>query len=100
MPRIKIALPDKYIFQTEIPVRITDINYRGHLGNDSLLSIFHEARIRLLKHLGYSESDIDGVGMGLYISKRIVDLHKGLIWVESEGRNKGSTFFVKFPIDG
>ena len=63
MPRIKIALPDKYIFQTEIPVRITDINYGGHLGNDSLLSIIHEARIRLLKHLGYSESDIDGVGI-------------------------------------
>jgi acyl-CoA thioesterase FadM len=63
MPRIKIELPEKFIFQTEIPIRITDINYGGHLGNDSLLSIIHEARLRFLKNNGYSESDIEGVGI-------------------------------------
>lgn len=62
MPRIKIELPEKFIYSTEIPVRITDINYGGHLGNDSLLSIVHEARVRFLKHLGYSESDVEGNG--------------------------------------
>ena len=41
--------------------------------------------------------DIEGSGLGLYISKEIVDLHEGHIWVESEGRNKGSTFFIKLP---
>jgi acyl-CoA thioesterase FadM len=63
MPRIKIELPGKFIFQTEIPIRITDINYGGHLGNDSLLSIIHEARLRFLKHNGYFESNIEGVGI-------------------------------------
>jgi acyl-CoA thioesterase FadM len=63
MPRIKIQLPEKFVFQTEIPVRITDINYGGHLGNDSLLSIIHEARLRFLNHNGYSESNIEGVGI-------------------------------------
>lgn len=63
MPRIKIELPDKFIFRTEIPIRITDINYGGHLGNDSLLSIIHEARVRFLNHLGYSESNVEGVGI-------------------------------------
>ena len=63
MPRIKIAMPEKFIFNTEIPIRITDINYGGHLGNDSLLSIIHEARLRFLNHLGYSESNVEGVGI-------------------------------------
>lgn len=63
MPRIKIDLPDRFIFKTEIQIRITDINYGGHLGNDSLLSIVHEARVRFLKNLGYSESDVEGFGI-------------------------------------
>lgn len=41
----------------------------------------------------------EGTGLGLFISKEIVDLHGGKIWVESEGRNKGSTFIVRLPID-
>jgi len=63
MARIKIELPEKFIFKTEIPIRITDINYGGHLGNDSLLSIIHEARVRFLNHLGYSESNVEGAGI-------------------------------------
>ncbi|MGB5529753.1 MAG: thioesterase family protein, partial [Ignavibacteriaceae bacterium] len=39
------------------------INYGGHLGNDSLLSIIHEARVRFLNFLGYSESNVEGVGI-------------------------------------
>jgi acyl-CoA thioester hydrolase len=63
MARIKIEIPDKFIFITEIPIRITDINYGGHVGNDSLLSIIHEARVRFLKHLDYSESNVEGSGI-------------------------------------
>ncbi|OGU82628.1 MAG: thioesterase [Ignavibacteria bacterium RBG_16_35_7] len=63
MPRIKIVLPNKFIFRTEIQIRITDINYGGHLGNDSLLSIIHEARVRFLQYLGYSESNVEGNGI-------------------------------------
>ena len=63
MSRIKLNMPEKYIFSTEIPVRITDLNYGNHLGNDSLLSILHESRVRFLKKFGYSEADIEGVGI-------------------------------------
>ena len=63
MARIKIQIPEKFIYKTEIPIRITDINYGGHLGNDSVLSLVHEARLRFLKHLGYSESNVEGVGI-------------------------------------
>ena len=62
MAKIVIPLPKKFHFTTETDVRITDINYAGHLGNDKVLSIIHEARMRFFKHYNYSEDDVEGVG--------------------------------------
>ena len=39
-----------------------------------------------------------GKGIGLYIAHKIIDAHKGKVWVESKGKGKGSTFFVELPI--
>ncbi len=41
----------------------------------------------------------EGTGLGLYISKKFIDLHKGKIWAESEGKEKGSTFYIQLPIN-
>ena len=63
MARIKITLPEKNIFETELVLTISDINYGGHLANDAVLSIAHEARIRFLQQLRYSEKNIEGLGL-------------------------------------
>lgn len=64
MPRIKIDLPVKYFnIEINIPVRITDVNYGDHVGNDSLVAIIHEARVQFLNHYGYTELDIEGIGL-------------------------------------
>jgi len=47
---------------------------------------------------GYEYIDIQGSGLGLYITKEIVNLHEGEVRAESEGRFKGSSFIVKLPI--
>jgi acyl-CoA thioester hydrolase len=62
MARIRIEIPEKLPFSTEIPIRITDLNYGGHLGNDAMLSLIHEARVRFYAHHGWKESDVDGCG--------------------------------------
>ena len=42
--------------------------------------------------------DTEGMGIGLFIAKEIIARHKGKIWAESEGLNKGSTFSFSLPI--
>ena len=63
MGRVRLQIPANFLFRTEIPIRISDVNYGGHLGNDALLSIVHEARIQFLRNLGYSELDIEDTAM-------------------------------------
>ena len=63
MPRTKITLPKTFSFSSRISIRITDINYGNHLGNDALLGLLHEARVRYLNQYGYSEKNIEGAGI-------------------------------------
>ncbi len=63
MARVKIQLPGSPPFQTVIPIRVGDLNYGGHLGNDAVLSIAHEARLRFLASRGLSEMDLAGTGV-------------------------------------
>lgn len=64
MGRVKIKFPEeKPLFTCTIPVRIGDVNYGGHVGNDAVLSIVHEARVQLLAHYGWTELDAGGVGL-------------------------------------
>jgi acyl-CoA thioesterase FadM len=63
MERIKVSLPDSFSFSTRIDIRITDLNYGGHVGNDSFLSLVHEARQQFLKRFGYSELSIEGAAL-------------------------------------
>jgi YbgC/YbaW family acyl-CoA thioester hydrolase len=63
MARVKVSVPDSFSFSTIIPVRITDLNYGNHVGNDSILSLIHEARVQFLKHHQLTELDFKGVGL-------------------------------------
>jgi acyl-CoA thioester hydrolase len=59
MARIKIDLPEKFVFSTEIPILINTINRGNHMSFDSVLSMMEEARIRFMNSLGYEQENID-----------------------------------------
>jgi len=61
--RVNLELPDVFTFSTHLTVRVSDINYGNHLGNDRMISLLHEARLRYLHNYDFSEFNIGGVGL-------------------------------------
>ncbi len=73
---------------------------------DNGIGFTKEEKSKIFKQFGKIERygydlnlEIDGTGLGLFISKKIVEAHRGNIWVESEGRDKGSTFYISLPLN-
>jgi len=63
MKKIEIPVISKPVFSTCLDVRVYDLNYANHLGHDSFVSLMHEARVRYLKSLGFTELNAGGFGI-------------------------------------
>ncbi len=63
MARIKIDISGKLMAVVPVKVRISDINYGNHVGNDAFVSIIHEARMQWLQQNNFTELDIAGTGL-------------------------------------
>ena len=63
MPRVKIILPDQFLFNMERRIGISDVNYAKHLDSIAMVKILHEARLQFLASLGFTEGNIFGLGM-------------------------------------
>ena len=46
----------------------------------------------------FSSKSFSGTGLGLYISKNIIEAHGGKIWAENNKNGKGATFSFTLPI--
>lgn len=75
-----------------------------YLVKDTGMGISKENMQHLFKKFSRGEGTFlvhtEGLGLGLYVAKMIVEAHQGKIWAESEGDGKGSTFSFSIPITG
>ena len=55
MKRMKIEMPSLWQYSTEIEVRVSDLNYGNHMGNQQFLAYAQEARVRFLAENGFTE---------------------------------------------
>ncbi|MGB0851421.1 MAG: acyl-CoA thioesterase [Bacteroidia bacterium] len=60
---MKITLPDQWQFKTEIKIRVSDLNYGNHLGNEKFLTYAQEARVEMFAKYGFTELDFGGVSL-------------------------------------
>lgn len=63
MPEKISIMKDKKVIAGTYKIRVGDINYGGHMGNDKALLLFHDARLHFLEERGFSESNIGGPGI-------------------------------------
>lgn len=65
MPKIRLTRLDRYGFSTELTIRVSDLNYGGHLGYDSILTLAHQARLEMFGHWEVSELNLGDGETGL-----------------------------------
>jgi len=97
MPRTKLIMPAAFNFTTNIPVRITDLNYGGHVGNDSILSLIHEIRVQFLRHHDYEELNVAGIG--LIMSDVTIEFRHELFYGEPLRASVAAAEFSKIGFD-
>jgi len=97
MERIKVSLPDNLSFSTTVNIRITDINYGGHAGNNVFLSLAHEARLQFLAYHGYSE--LDFAGAGLIMADAAIEFKQELLYGNEVKISVAATGFDKLGFD-
>jgi PAS domain S-box-containing protein len=80
--------------EPRIAIRVTDT---GHgLTSEEITRIF--AAFAQGDHAAGGNGKFGGLGLGLVISRMLVQLHSGVIRADSAGRNQGATFTVEFPL--
>ena len=97
MARLKIDLPETFSFSTSIPVRITDVNYGGHVGNDAILSLIHEARMQFLLRSGYTEMKCGGTG--LIMADAAIEFKKEFFYADIVTISVAAINFSKISFD-
>ncbi|MBC2703966.1 MAG: thioesterase family protein [Desulfobacula sp.] len=88
---------EDFIFETELAVRLTDISYGNHVGDDAFVSLIHEARVRFLEKFGFPKPDISG--KALVISDLAVSYKSQSVYGDKLKFEMGAGNFTKYGCD-
>jgi YbgC/YbaW family acyl-CoA thioester hydrolase len=106
MPRVEIELPERFAFSTELEVRVGDLNYGNHVGNDGVLTLIHEARRRYIRSLGADEIGADGLGVVIadaaivYRAQAFYGEHLKIEVAAAEFQSRSCAFYFRVSKDG
>lgn len=99
MSRVIIPLPDKFSYTHSIVVRVTDLNYGGHLGNDRFLAYAQEARNAYFQSLGYTEVSLRQDKLGTVVSDSAIIYKQELFAADEIEIKVGVQDFHKYGFD-
>lgn len=91
MARVKLNYPGSSIFETDLEIRIDDINYGGHVGNDRYLTLAQEVRYRFFRELGFKDEASIQDKKGIIVTDAVV-VYKAEVFL-------GDTLHVELCID-
>jgi signal transduction histidine kinase len=88
-----VRVGDRVLHEPCVVVRVIDQGIGiPESERDRIFDRFHRADTRLSR-------TTTGVGLGLYITRAAVEAHRGMIWADSAGPGRGSTFVIVLPLD-
>lgn len=107
MSRVKLTEKQRYEYCYPITLQPRDINYSGHLGVDSLISVIHAARAYIFKSAGISETNLGDGRTGIIMTDVEINLRAegfmfdnlGVFTHVGELTKKGFRFFHKVSRD-
>ena len=85
------------LIQIGLAGRDNETNYPIFFVKDNGIGIESKHYERVFGLFNRLNPNVEGTGIGLAIVKRVIEVHGGRIWLESEGRNRGSTFYFTLP---
>ena len=85
--RVKLEIPNFFHFETKLNIRVSDLNYGGHLGNDSFLSLAHEARVQFFNSLQMTEREF--FGRSLIMADSVVIYKSCRLYTSPSPRDRG-----------
>ena len=93
----------KYTKEGGVTVKLQIANGKLQIAvSDTGAGMSQEDIQKLFRSFSRGESGVtyykEGTGLGLYIARQFVELQGGKVWAESEGKGKGSTFYIELPI--